>query len=99
VSTSRAFFLDCDPIPTNGPCQEDQRVLSGKRVKRDLYRARDGRTPSADVNGSDKILRKAVSGAFGQRIEAPVVAPVCLTLAWSAQPMALAVACIVPARP
>ncbi len=90
--TSRASFLDVDPIPTYNPKQENGYVFSGKRIKRGLYRAKDGRTLNADVNGSYNILRKALPDAFGQGIEAPVVGPVWLTFAWSVQPCALAAA-------
>jgi hypothetical protein len=55
------------PIPTYDPRQEGTHVCSGKRVKRGLYRAKDGRTLNADVNGSYTILRKAVASRLGQR--------------------------------
>jgi putative transposase len=90
--TSKASFLDGDPIPTYGPTREDRPVFSGKRVKRGLYRTKDGRCLNADVNGSYNILRKALPDAFGKGIEALVVAPVWLTFAWSVQPRALAAA-------
>jgi putative transposase len=90
--TSRASFLDGDPIPTYDPKQEGKHVFSGKRVERGLYRAKDGQTLNADVNGSYNILRKALPDAFGKGIEALVVAPVWLTFAWSVQPCALAAA-------
>src|SRR5579883_1288107 len=90
--TSRASFLDGDPIPTYDPKREGQYAFSGKRIKRGLYRAGDGRCLNADVNGSYNILRKALPDAFGKGIEACVVAPVWLTFAWSVQPCALAAA-------
>jgi putative transposase len=90
--TSRASFLDGDPIPTYDPKQEGQYAFSGKRVKRGLYRAKDGRTLNADVNGSYNILRKALPTAFANGIEAVAVRPVWLTFAWSVQPGALAAA-------
>ena len=90
--TSRASFLDGDTIPVYDPKREEPPVFSGKRVKRGLYQAKDGRTLNADVNGSYNILRKALPDAFGRGIEAVVVWPVWLTFAWSAQPGALAVA-------
>jgi putative transposase len=90
--TSRASFLDNDPIPTYDPKQEGQHAFSGKRIKRGLYRARDGRCLNADVNGAYNILRKALPDAFGNGIEAVVVQPVWLTFAWSVQPRALAAA-------
>jgi putative transposase len=64
--TSKASFLDGDPIPTYDPKQEDKHVFSGKREKRGLYRAKDGRTLNADVNGSYNILRKALASRLWQ---------------------------------
>lgn len=64
--TSQASFLDSDPIPTYDPQQERKPVFSGKRVKRGLYRAKDGRTLNADVNGSYNILRKALASRLWQ---------------------------------
>jgi len=90
--TSKASFLDSDPIPTYDPKQEGKYNFSGKRIKRGLYRAKDGRCLNADVNGSYNILRKALPDAFSKGIEALVVAPVWLTFAWSVQPRALAAA-------
>jgi hypothetical protein len=46
-----------------------------------LFRAADGRTIHADVNGSLNIMRKVVPTALtAERIEALVVAPVGLTI-------------------
>jgi putative transposase len=81
-----------DALPTYDPKQKGRYAFSGKRVKCGLYRARDGRTLNADVNGSYNILRKALPDAFGKGIEAVVVWPVWLTFAWSAQSRALAAA-------
>jgi putative transposase len=78
--TSKASFLDLDPLPVFDPTKEDKYVFSGKRVKRGLYQAKDGRTLHADVNGSYNTLRKAIPDAFGRGIEAPVVAPVQVTV-------------------
>ena len=55
--TSKASFLDRDPLPVYG---EAEPVFSGKRVKRGLYRAADGRLLNADVNGSANIGRKVI---------------------------------------
>jgi putative transposase len=90
--TSKASFLDGDPIPTYDPNRKEPPAFSGKRIKRGLYRAKDGRTLNADVNGSYNILRKALPTAFANGIEAVVVRPVRLTFAWSVQPKALAAA-------
>jgi putative transposase len=82
--TSRASFLDNDPIPTYDPKREEPPVFSGKRVKRGLYQAKDGRTLNADVNGSANILRKALPSAqWADGIEAVVVRPLWLTFARS----------------
>ena len=64
--TSKASFLDLDPIPTYKPNDEEEHVFSGKRIgKRNrLYRTKDGRTISADVNGAYNILRKRKPDAF-----------------------------------
>ena len=56
--TSKASFLDRDPLPAYGTEAEPQ--FSGKRVKRGLYRAADGRLLNADVNGSANIGRKVI---------------------------------------
>ena len=50
----RIFF---DTIPTYGNKSEKQN-FSGRRIKRGLYQARDGRLLNADVNGAINIGRK-----------------------------------------
>ena len=55
--TSKASFLDRDPLPVYG---EQEPEFSGKRVKRGLYRAADGRLLNADINGSANIGRKVI---------------------------------------
>jgi putative transposase len=76
--TSKASFLDADPLPVYDPARSDQSRFSGRRVKRGLYRAANGRRINADVNGAYNIMRKAVPNSFGQGIEAVVVRPVWL---------------------
>ena len=77
--TSRASFLDRDPLPTYDPKlgaeQEHHPRFSGSRDKR-WYRAK-GRAPiHSDVNGSYNIGRKVFPTAFdGPGIEAPAVRP------------------------
>ncbi|HWS84709.1 MAG TPA: hypothetical protein VN207_10685 [Ktedonobacteraceae bacterium] len=61
--TSKASFLDLDPIPTYGK-EESEPVFSGRRVKRGMYKASDKRKINADVNGSYNIMRKASPNAF-----------------------------------
>jgi IS605 OrfB family transposase len=55
--TSQASFLDDDFLPTFGAKPESWKP-SGKRVKRGLYRTRNGFLVNADANGSGNILRK-----------------------------------------
>src|SRR5260221_11234681 len=64
-SPSQASFLDADPLPIYGAVSEPP-VFSGRRVKRGLYRAADGRHINADVNGSYTIIRKVAPDAFAQ---------------------------------
>jgi putative transposase len=72
--TSQASFLDADPLPvyditTPAP------AFSGRRVKRGLYRAADGRHINADVNGAYNIMRKVAPDAFAQGSSGCVVHP------------------------
>ncbi len=64
--TSKASLLDLDPLPVrnNG---DEKHTFSGKRVKRGLYRASNGRSINADINGAGNIIRKVAPDAFGQR--------------------------------
>src|SRR5712691_3355999 len=64
--TSKASFLDLDPIPTYKPDDKIKYTFSGKRVKRGLYRSRDGREINADVQGSYNILRKRRPDVFSE---------------------------------
>ncbi len=74
--TSKASFLDYDPIPTYGKVKQEP-VFSGKRVKRGLYKAANGRKINADVNGAYNILRKVAPDALrGKGVEDCVVNPV-----------------------
>ena len=76
--TSKASFLDLDPLPVYDPAcgaeQEEQPRFSGRRDGR-WYRVK-GRVPMhADVNGSFNIGRKVFPTAFGPGIEATAVRP------------------------
>jgi len=57
--TSKASFLDLDPIPDYTPTDEEAHIFSGKRIgkRKRLYRTKDGRKICADVNGAYNILR------------------------------------------
>lgn len=84
--TSKASFLDLDPIPTYTPDDEKQHIFSGKRIGRRsrLYRTKAGYTICADVNGAYNILRKckpdAFAGVSAKGIAAYVVQPVRLAI-------------------
>ena len=60
--TSKASFLDHDEIPEYR--DNEDHVFSGKRIRRGLYRSKDGTLLNADINGSANILRKAEPDAF-----------------------------------
>ncbi len=64
--TSKASFLDLDPIPTYKPNDETEYTFSGKRFGRRnrLYRTKYGKVICADVNGSYNILRKSKPDVF-----------------------------------
>jgi putative transposase len=66
--TSKASFLDLDPIPTYTPNDEEEHLFSGKRIGRRnrLYRTKDGRKICADMNGAYNILRKSRPDAFSE---------------------------------
>jgi putative transposase len=76
--TSKASFLDADPLPVYGAA--DIPAFSGKRVKRGLYRAATGRRINADVNGSYNTIRKVLPDSFGQGIVGTAVCPVRLPI-------------------
>jgi putative transposase len=82
--TSKASFLDRDPLPVRKPSDDTEYTFSGRRVKRGLYRASNNRYINADVNGAYNIVRKVAPDAFiaegvedGKRVATPsVVHPV-----------------------
>ncbi len=84
--TSKASFVDLDPIPTYKPNDKTEYLFSGKRIGRRnrLYRTKDGRKICAGVNGSYNILRKSKPDAFARAgvkgIAAYVVQPMRLEI-------------------
>jgi putative transposase len=72
--TSKCSFLDLEPIGK-------QEIYAGKRIKRGLFQAADGRRLNADINGAFNIMRKVVPDAFGNGIGGVVVHPVRIALA------------------
>jgi IS605 OrfB family transposase len=68
--TSKCSFLDGESIQKHAEYQ-------GKRIKRGLFRSKNGTVLNADVNGSANILKKAFPTAFnGYGIEGAVVHPI-----------------------
>ena len=73
--TSQASFLDEIRCPST--IQNAMGLIfRGKRVKRGLYSAADGRHINADVNGAYNIIRKVLPDAFGKGIVGTAVHPV-----------------------
>ena len=74
--TSKASFLDGDDIPTYNPDNPQEYKFSGKRVKRGLYRSRDGHLLSADANGAANIGKKCSLDGFNlERVVAVLAQP------------------------
>lgn len=57
--TSKASFFDKDNIPLYNDDNPKKYVFSGKRIKRGLYKTKDGKLLNADVNGALNILSKS----------------------------------------
>ena len=57
--TSKASFLDLDDLPVFDAEKPYKGKFSGRRIKRGLYRSKNGRLINADVNGATNILRKS----------------------------------------
>ncbi|MGH2493133.1 MAG: RNA-guided endonuclease InsQ/TnpB family protein [Ktedonobacteraceae bacterium] len=75
--TSKASFLDLDPLPVRDPMRTEEPKFSGRRVKRGLYRASGKRYLNADVNGAYNIIRKGKPDAFNAKgVAGLVVHPV-----------------------
>ncbi|WP_270400957.1 transposase, partial [Bacillus mobilis] len=57
--TSKASFLDKDPIPVWSKDDKTYYRFSGKRITRGLYRSQSGRCIHADINGALNTLGKS----------------------------------------
>lgn len=66
--TSKASFLDWDRLPTYNADNPKEYRFSGRRIKRGLYKAKDGRLLNADINGSANILRKSKHDLDSERV-------------------------------
>ena len=69
--TSKASFVDCDKIPI-WKNDGKKNSFSGKRVKRGMYKTKDGITINADVNGSYNIMMKGLNN-FGEILNRSLV--------------------------
>ncbi|NJM70567.1 MAG: IS200/IS605 family element transposase accessory protein TnpB [Scytonema sp. RU_4_4] len=66
--TSKSSFVDSDPLPVWNTDNPVEFQVSGKRVKRGLYRTKDGHLINADMNGAANILRKYFSSTLNELI-------------------------------
>jgi putative transposase len=75
--TSKASFLDNDPLPTYQADRSEKPVFKGSRIARSWYRASDGTIIHADINGSYNILRKSSSDPWqvGRGVAGAAVRP------------------------
>ena len=62
--TSKASFLDFDDIPVYKEGDKTNYTFSGKRIKRGLYKSKEGVLLNADINGAGNTLRKYDSKSF-----------------------------------
>jgi putative transposase len=62
--TSKASAVDGDDLPTYNADKPATYQFSGKRVKRGLYRSKDGHLVNADCNGAVNIGRKSKQNGF-----------------------------------
>ena len=44
--------------------EENEPVFSGRRIKRGMYKSKQGHKINADINGSYNIMRKALPNVF-----------------------------------
>jgi putative transposase len=79
--TSKASFLDHDELPVYGE-NDPKKPFSGKRIKRGLYRSKNGTLINADVNGAANIMRKVFEKAFEETFSTvgPLLKPVSVVL-------------------
>ncbi len=57
--TSKASYLDNDNIPIYKENDDTNYIFSGKRIKRDIYKSKQGKIINADLNGALNILKKS----------------------------------------
>ena len=57
--TSKASYLDNDNIPIYKENDDTNYIFSGKRIKRGIYKSKQGKIINADLNGALNILKKS----------------------------------------
>ncbi|NJK70331.1 MAG: transposase, partial [Microcoleus sp. SU_5_3] len=77
ANTSCASYLDGDPLPEHGK-KPDGWAASGRRIKRGLYRTKNGSLVNADIQAAANILRKV---AMNLSIDLSRIGRRCLTTA------------------
>ena len=80
--TSKASFLDHDPIPVYGEPKENKPIFSGRRIFRGLYQTGCSVLINADMNGAANILRKCThtSALAGKVVRGLLAVPVRIRL-------------------
>ncbi|NEP83667.1 MAG: IS200/IS605 family element transposase accessory protein TnpB [Okeania sp. SIO3B3] len=74
--TSKASFLDNDRIPIYNADNPKEYSFSGKRVKRGLYKTKQGKLINADCNGAANIgIKSNLNGFTPDRLEASLAMP------------------------
>jgi len=66
--TSKSSFLDNDKLPVYNADNPKEHKFSGKRIKRGLYRSKEGLILNADLNGAANILRKSNHNFCRERV-------------------------------
>ena len=57
--TSKASYLDNDDIPIYKEKDNTNYIFSGRRIKRGIYKSKQGKIINADLNGALNILKKS----------------------------------------
>ena len=57
--TSKASYLDNDDIPIYKEKNDTNYIFSGRRIKRGIYKSKQGKIINADLNGALNILKKS----------------------------------------
>ncbi|BCB40005.1 transposase [Bacillus cereus] len=73
--TSKASFLDKDPVPVWSKDDKTQYRFSGKRITRGLYQSKAGTCIHADINGALNTLKKSgvVQSDGNLKVKTPIL--------------------------